>query len=108
MNELESLLNRTVLKFPNLPASSQGVERVVKLTTENSQIVYGQEARHKHITKSFWPPKKTSIFIKKKIHRTIQFYCHIYYIIYSKNKLLDPKVTAEKFNLGIFVLEVYF
>ena len=107
MNELESLLNGTELKFPNLPASSQGVERAVKLTTENSQIVYGQEARHKHITKSFWPPK-TSIFIEKKIHRTIQFHCYIYYIIYSKNKLLDPKVTAEKFNLGIFVLEVYF
>ena len=68
MNELESLLNGTELKFPNLPAPSQGVERVVKLTTENSQIVYGQEARYKHITKSFWPPKKISIFIEKKIH----------------------------------------
>ena len=34
----------------------------------------------------------------------------MYYIIfiYSKNKLLDPKVTAEKIHLGIFVLEVYF
>ena len=69
MNELKSLLNGTELKFPNLPAPlPQCVERVVKLTTENSQIVYGQEARYKHITKSFWPPKKTSIFIKKKIH----------------------------------------
>lgn len=50
---LESLLNGTELKFPKLPAHSQGVERAVKLTTEASQIVYGQEARHKHIiTKS--------------------------------------------------------
>ena len=38
------------MKFPNLPAPSQGVERAVKLTTDNSQIVYGQEARHKYIT----------------------------------------------------------
>ena len=36
MNELESLLNGTELKFPNLPAPSQGVERAIKLTTEIS------------------------------------------------------------------------
>ena len=49
MNELESLLNITELIFPNLPALSQGVEREVKLTMENSHVMYGQEARHKHI-----------------------------------------------------------
>ena len=49
MNEfLESLPNGTELKFPNLPAPSQGVERAVKLTTENSQIVYVPRPAHKH------------------------------------------------------------
>ena len=40
MNELESLLNGTELKFSNLPAFSQGMERAVKLK-ENSCVVYG-------------------------------------------------------------------
>ena len=50
---LKSSMAGTKLELPKLPAHSQGVERAVKLTTEAPQVVYGQEARHKHIlTKS--------------------------------------------------------
>lgn len=42
-------MNGTKLEFPNLPAHWQDMERGVKLTTKASEIMYGQEARHKHI-----------------------------------------------------------
>ena len=53
-NELmESLMNGTVLKFPILPVNSQCLKSALKLTTEASQTIYKQEARHKYIiTKS--------------------------------------------------------
>jgi len=41
--------NGTELKLPDLPSHSQSVERAVKLTSEASAIVYGQESRHRHI-----------------------------------------------------------
>ena len=40
-------MNRTILMFSDIPTHLQGVERVVKWTTEASKTVYGQEARHK-------------------------------------------------------------
>jgi len=37
------------VQMPVLPCHSQTVERAVKLTSEASHLVYGQEARHRHI-----------------------------------------------------------
>ena len=36
------------LQLPVFPCHSQSVERAVKLTSEASHLVYGQEARHHH------------------------------------------------------------
>ena len=38
-----------MLQLPVFPSHSQSVERAVKLTSEAAEMVYGQEARHKHI-----------------------------------------------------------
>lgn len=47
-NELqEVIMNATTWELPNLLAHAQSVERIVKLTTEALQILYGQEARRK-------------------------------------------------------------
>jgi hypothetical protein len=45
----DALENGTELKLPDLPSHSQSVERAVKLTSEASANVYGQESRHRHI-----------------------------------------------------------
>ena len=41
------------LQLPVLSCHSQSVERVVKLTSETSHLVYGQEARHRHIVTKY-------------------------------------------------------
>ena len=50
----ESLFDGTKLDLPDLPSHSQATEQAVKLTTEASQTVDGFEARHQHITATFW------------------------------------------------------
>ena len=45
----EMLENRTKPSLPIFPSHSQSVERAVKLVSEASVCVYGQERRHQHI-----------------------------------------------------------
>ena len=45
----EALRSGKKIDLPDLPCHSQSVERAVKLTSEASHKVYGQEARHRHI-----------------------------------------------------------
>jgi hypothetical protein len=45
----EALITEIKLDLPDLPAHSQSVERAVKMVSEASHIVYGLEARHRHI-----------------------------------------------------------
>lgn len=42
-------MNGTTQEVPNLTAYFQDIERTVKLTTEASEILYGQGSRQKHI-----------------------------------------------------------
>ena len=44
----EALRSGTKIDLPDFPCHSQSVERAVKLTSEASHKVYGQEARHRH------------------------------------------------------------
>ena len=44
-----SLMTGEKLSLPILPSHAQSVERAVKLTSEASACVYGQERRHQHI-----------------------------------------------------------
>ena len=45
----EALRSGSKLELLELPSHSQSVERAVKLTSEASLVIYGTEARHKHI-----------------------------------------------------------
>ena len=65
----ESLLNGTKLDLLDLPSHSQTMEWVVKLTTETSQILYGFEARHQHITAKVLSHKLRTAFISKGSYR---------------------------------------
>ena len=60
-------MNEMILEFPILPAHSKGVERAVKLT-EDSQTVYGQEARQAHYYQINVPSNKTFIYFKEKLY----------------------------------------
>ena len=64
----ESLLNGTKLDLPDLPSHSQAMERVVKLTTEASQTVYGFDTRYQHITVKVLSQKLRTAFLFKSSH----------------------------------------
>ena len=73
------------------------MERAVKLTTENSQIVYGQEARHKHIICS----RRYCVLI-------FNFHFAVVYLIcfYMWLRVLTSRKVAIYSNGDIFIIIV--
>ena len=61
----EAILTGSKLSLPVFPSHSQSVERAVKLTSEASCVVFGQEARHKHIVAKVLSRKSRPAFSSK-------------------------------------------